>query len=92
MKAKGGNARLDRWIADLRQEFADLSDLEFRSRGLVDRMALALQAALLVQHAPAFVADAFCASRLDGLGERNLGALPRAVDCAAIIKRAAVDA
>lgn len=92
MKAKGGNARLDRWIADLRQEFADLGDLEFRSRGLVDRMALALQAALLVQHAPAFVADAFCASRLDGLGERNLGALPRGVDCAAIIKRAAVDA
>ena len=92
MKAKGGNARLDRWIADLRQEFADLGDLEFRSRGLVDRMALALQAALLVQHAPAFVADAFCASRLDGLGERNLGALPRGVDCAAIVKRAAVDA
>jgi putative acyl-CoA dehydrogenase len=91
-KAKGGNAKLDRWIADLGKEFSDLADLEFRSRGLVDRMALALQAALLVQHAPAFVADAFCASRLDGIGERNLGALPRGVDCAAIIKRARVEA
>jgi putative acyl-CoA dehydrogenase len=91
-KAKGGNAKLDRWVADLGKEFSDLTDLEFRSRALVDRMALALQGALLVQHAPAFVSDAFCASRLDGIGERNLGALPRGVDCAAIVKRAKVEA
>jgi len=91
-KAKGGNARLDRWVADLGKEFSDLTDLEFRSRALVDRMALALQGALLVQHAPSFVSDAFCASRLDGIGERNLGALPRGIDCAAIVKRAKVDA
>ena len=55
---------------------------------MVDRMALALQAALLVQHAPAFVADAFCASRLGAAGHHNYGALPRGVDCAAIIERA----
>ena len=51
-------------------------------------MALALQAALLVQHAPAFVADAYCASRLGGTGHGNYGALPRGADCAAIIERA----
>lgn len=44
MKAKGGNSRLDRWIDALRMEFSDLSDLEFRSRSIVDKMALALQA------------------------------------------------
>jgi len=51
-------------------------------------MALAIQSALLVQHAPAAVADAFCASRLADGGHRIYGTLPRGVDCAAIIRRA----
>ena len=50
--------------------------------------ALALQAALLVQHAPAFVADAFCASRLAGDRGLAFGTLSRGVDCAHIIDRA----
>ena len=87
-RAKGANAMLDRWIAALLKDFGDLSDVEYRARDIVDRMALALQAALLVQHAPAFVADAFCASRLADGGHRNYGTLPRGVDCAAIIARA----
>jgi putative acyl-CoA dehydrogenase len=90
-KARGANAALDRWTAALQAEFKDLSDIEYRARGIVDRMALAVQAALLVQHAPAVVADAFCASRLGdqgGGGHRNYGTLPRGVDCAAIIERA----
>jgi putative acyl-CoA dehydrogenase len=90
-KARGANAALDRWTAALQAEFKDLSDIEYRARGIVDRMALAIQAALLVQHAPAVVADAFCASRLgdpSGGGHRNYGTLPRGVDCAAIIERA----
>jgi len=90
-KARGANAALDRWTASLQAEFKDLSDIEYRARDIVDRMALAIQAALLVQHAPAVVADAFCASRLDdqaGGGHRNYGTLPRGVDCAAIIERA----
>ena len=87
-KARGANATLDGWMSALKKEFSDLSDLEYRARTVVDRMALAIQAALLVQHGPAAVADAFCASRLTGDGHRNVGALPRAVDCAAIIERA----
>jgi putative acyl-CoA dehydrogenase len=87
-KAKGGNAALDASVMALQREFADLADLEYRARDVVDRMALALQAALLVQHAPAFVADAFCASRLSGGVQHNYGALPRATDCTAIIARA----
>ena len=55
---------------------------------LEERMALALQASLLVRSAPAFVADAFCASRLAPQGSFNYGALPRGVDVAAIIERA----
>jgi putative acyl-CoA dehydrogenase len=87
-KAKGANAALDRWVVALQKEFTDLADLEYRARDLVDRMALALQAALLAQHAPAYVADAFCGSRLARSGHHNYGALPRGVDCEAIIERA----
>ena len=87
-KAKGGNAALDRHVAALQKEFMDLADLEYRARDVVDRMALVIQAALLVQHAPSFVSDAFCASRLEAQGHHNYGTLPRGVDCAAIIERA----
>ena len=54
----------------------------------IDRMALAVQASLLVRHAPAFVADAFCDSRLGSRGHHNFGALDRKADCAAIVARA----
>jgi putative acyl-CoA dehydrogenase len=86
--SKGAHATLDRYVADLARDFGDRSDLEYRARDLVDRMALALQASLLVRHAPIFVGDAFCRSRLDQLGAHNYGALPRGVDTAAIIERA----
>ncbi len=72
----------------MRKEFHDDDDIEYRARDVVDRMALAIQAALLLQHAPAYVADPFCSSRLGVVGARNYGALPRGVDCAAIIQRA----
>ena len=85
---RGASAPLDRAVGELQREFADPADLEYRARGIVDRMALAMQAGLLVRHAPAFVADAFCASRLAGTGQRHFGALDRSADCAAIIARA----
>ena len=65
-----------------------MDDFEYRARQVVDRMALALQASLLVRHAPGFVSDAFCASRLAAVGQHNLGTLPRGVDTAAILARA----
>ena len=52
------------------------------ARRLVEPLALALQAALLVRHAPAAVADAFCASRLADGGGRQFGTLPRGLDLA----------
>jgi putative acyl-CoA dehydrogenase len=87
-KAKGASATLDHWVAALRKELDDSADIEHRARDVVDRMALAIQAALLLLHAPGYVADAFCASRLAGGGHRNYGTLPRGTDCAAIIQRA----
>ncbi|HNN16696.1 MAG TPA: acyl-CoA dehydrogenase family protein [Giesbergeria sp.] len=86
--ALGQNTLLDQHVRDLGKEFADTTDLQYRARHVVERMALALQASLLVRGAPAFVADAFCASRLAPEGSFNYGALPRGVDVAAIIERA----
>ncbi len=86
--AKGGNKALDQLNAALVKDLSDLGDIEYRARELVDRMALALQASLLVRHAPSFISDAFCHSRLQQIGHHNYGTLPRGIDCAAILKRA----
>jgi len=87
-KAQGAHAALDHWVVSLRKDIGDPADIEYRARDVVDRMALAIQAALLLQHAPTHVADAFCASRLTAGGHRNYGTLPPGADCAAIMERA----
>ena len=87
-RAKGANRALDQWVVALQKDLLDGDCVEYRARDLVERMALAIQSALLLQHAPADVADAFCASRLTSTGQHNYGSLPRGVDCAAIIRRA----
>jgi putative acyl-CoA dehydrogenase len=55
---------------------------------LVERLALALQGALMVRHAPPFVAEAFLASRIAGDHGGAFGTLPAHVDMAAIVSRA----
>ena len=85
----GSDRRLDQYVARLGSELLDPSSIEYRARGVVEKMALALQGSLLVRYGNHAVADAFCASRL---GEHNsgltFGAMPRGLDCAAIIERA----
>ncbi len=85
---RGAHQGLDQYIARLSKDLMDLRDFEYRARDVVDCMAVALQASLLVRHAPAIVSDAFCQSRLEQCGQHNYGSLPRGVDCAAIIARA----
>ena len=86
--ARGAHPALDRDMQRLQQDLSAPEDFEYRARDIVDRMARALQAALLLQHAPTGVAEAFCSSRLGAEGQNNVGALPRGLDCAAIIERA----
>ncbi len=85
--ARGGNAALDRHVAALRADLADRRDSEFVARDIADRLALGLQASLLVRHAPDWAADAFCHSRLERRGQGQYGSLPRGTDCARIIER-----
>jgi putative acyl-CoA dehydrogenase len=86
-QAHGADERLDTRVRELKGQFADPTTLETRARRVVESMALCLQGSLLVRHAPAAVADAFCASRLAGDGGLEYGTLPAGVDFAAIIDR-----
>ncbi len=86
--ARKANTHLDAAITQLQHELTDLNDVEWRARYLVERMALVLQGALLVQHSHPAIADAFCASRLTDNWGKAFGTLPRGVDANAIIERA----
>jgi|HubBroStandDraft_4_1064222.scaffolds.fasta_scaffold60621_1 putative acyl-CoA dehydrogenase len=86
--AQGADPRLDARIGELESQFAgDPATLEQRARRVVESMALCLQGALLVRHAPSAVADAFCAARLAGDGGLEYGTLPAGTDFEAIIAR-----
>ncbi len=87
-KAKGGDARFDAYLADCRAMVGDLTGFELRARRIVERLALLMQGSLLVRHAPAPVADAFCASRLGGDHGAAFGTLPAGADHRGIVRRA----
>jgi putative acyl-CoA dehydrogenase len=85
--ARGCDRRFDRTLDLLHSELADRSDTERRARRLTEAMALALQGALLLRHAPAPVAEAFCVARLgDGAGNAY-GTLPPGVAFEQLIER-----
>ncbi|MEA2374453.1 MAG: putative acyl-CoA dehydrogenase [Thermoleophilaceae bacterium] len=75
------------YTAGIKRELSDLDEIEFRARRIVESMALALQASLLVRHGDPAVADAFVATRLTGDHGRSLGTLPRGIDCERIVER-----
>jgi putative acyl-CoA dehydrogenase len=80
--AAGGDPRLDAAAKQLRADLA-AGPAEADGRAVAARLALAMQGSLLVRHAPAAVADAFCVTRLGpdgpagvfGLGVPNATAL-----------------
>jgi putative acyl-CoA dehydrogenase len=80
--------RLQSFTASLRDELpGDLETIESRARRLVEKMALALQASLLVRYGDEATADAFCASRLSGDWGQAFGTLPPGTDFGRIIER-----
>ncbi|AQA25678.1 acyl-CoA dehydrogenase, C-terminal domain protein [Rhodococcus sp. MTM3W5.2] len=85
--AAGADARYDAYVAALKAQFTDLEDLEYRSRVVVGRLALALQGSLLVRAGNQAVADAFLATRLAGDWGTVYGTLPTGLDLAPIIAR-----
>ncbi len=88
MEGAGAEPKLDAYVAELRAEIpGDIETIEARARRIVERMALALQASLLVRYGDEAVADAFCASRLSGDWGNAFGTLPAGADFGRIIER-----
>jgi putative acyl-CoA dehydrogenase len=86
--AAGGDRRLDARVSEIDDALSRPADAEPGARRIVESMAVVLQASLLVRHAPAAVADAFCASRLARDAGLAYGTLPSGTDCEAIAARA----
>jgi len=86
--ARGASKPFDLFVDRLQHELAETTDMEIRARRIVERLALALQGALLIQHAPSIVAEAFCASRLASDQGLAFGTLSAGIDFDAIIARA----
>ncbi|WP_282692480.1 acyl-CoA dehydrogenase family protein [Streptomyces sp. CC208A] len=85
--AAGADRRLDAAWSGLREELRLTEDAPLRARRVAERAALVLQGSLLVRHAPAAVADAFCASRLAGDQGLAFGTLAPATDFAGVLTR-----
>ncbi len=86
--ARGADARLDAHLDGLPRTLAGLAeDAQWQARRVVEDLALAFQASLLVRHAPGPVADGFCAGRLGDARGRAFGTLARGVDGDAIVAR-----
>ncbi len=88
-RASGSDARYDDALAELRKQLSDLSQLEYRARQVVERMAVLLQGSLLLRCGDAAVAEAFVASRLAGEWGVAFGTLPTGLDTDRILSRAA---
>jgi putative acyl-CoA dehydrogenase len=80
-----GDPRIENYIAGLT---SDISEIE--ARRVAGRLALALQASLLIRFSLPAVADAFCDSRLAGDGGRTFGTLSSTADIDAVLDRCRV--
>jgi putative acyl-CoA dehydrogenase len=78
------DAHCEQLLASLPRAGAD----EFGARRLAERLVVAVQAGLLLRHAPGYVSDAFVASRIARDAGGAFGRLDEGVDAAAILARA----
>ena len=89
--AGDGNLHYRCYTQALLDDLSAIQPDEYGARRLAQRIVLAVQAGLLLRHAPDYVSSAFVASRLvRGVGGA-FGCLPSGIDCAAILARALVE-
>src|SRR5262249_23266190 len=86
--AAGLDRRLDAFVASVRDDLTRQDDVEASARRIVERLALALEASLLVRAGQRAVADAFVASRLVGDQGLAFGTRGRGQDFKSILDRA----
>jgi putative acyl-CoA dehydrogenase len=92
LAARGLDSSLDQELHWLNEAFEERTTLELRSRMVVERTALALQASLLLRAGNEDVARSFCRSRLGGEHGLAFGTLPADLPLRALIDRAAIAA
>jgi len=85
--SKGHDARYDRFVNGLLVELVDPADGELRARYLTEKIAIAVQAAVLIAHGPDTSCTAFLASRLTVGPPASFGTLGGGVDLGAMIER-----
>jgi putative acyl-CoA dehydrogenase len=88
LAARGLHPAYDRFLAALPDRLGTSPGGEGGARRLVQDLALAVQASLLLRHAPAPVADTFCASRLGEAAPAAFGTLPGDAPFDTLIERA----
>jgi len=86
--ARGADARLDLAVDETLALLGETGAFEAGARRLAGRMAMCLQASLLVRFAPPEVVDAFCDSRLGSSYDGTYGALSTsAAELRTIVRR-----
>lgn len=70
------------------QDAVAMEAIQRRGRVLVEELAVMLQAAVLIQHAPDNIAEAFVIARLSGSRGRQYGAMPDGLAIDALVERA----
>ena len=87
--AAGKNAHYDAELKCLAARFEDLETLEFRSRYVIERLALMLQASIFLLGNHTDIATEFCRSRIAGEHGLTFGTLSPDAPVAQLIERAA---
>jgi putative acyl-CoA dehydrogenase len=91
----GADRRVERFVAEVERLLPEKAGnqsqdgygaSQYAARELTERLALALQAVLVVRHSSPSVAEAFLASRLAGQHGQTLGTLPPDVDVDEVLK------
>jgi putative acyl-CoA dehydrogenase len=81
---------LDSSLARLSTKLAKPAGLESEARRLVEDLALALTASIMLRKAPHYLSEAFCQTRLGSDRGAAFGTLPMGANCGVMIERAAL--
>jgi putative acyl-CoA dehydrogenase len=88
MLAKGTDSKFDTYVTRLIKDLENKDEQEYRARRIVEGLALAMQASLLIRAGNDKVSDAFCSTRLGSGSGHIYGLIPPGLDCDALIERA----
>jgi putative acyl-CoA dehydrogenase len=85
--AKGVHGEFDHAVDELKRELRISSEAESRARRLVERMAVLLEASLLLRHGDQAVAELFVSSRVAGRWGHSFGSLDPGPELKSVIQR-----